>query len=55
MFFAPKTAWNGWGGFTGEQAMFLITQGTFGEPSRRRDRTYTVIDNLHVDRRPTGC
>lgn len=31
MFFAPKTAWNGWGGFTGEQALFLLTQGSFGK------------------------
>jgi hypothetical protein len=33
MFFAPKTAWNGWGGFTGEQALFLLTQGSFGKSS----------------------
>ena len=30
LFFAPKTAWNGWGGFTVEQAVFLFTQGSFG-------------------------
>jgi hypothetical protein len=35
LFFAPKTAWNGWGGFTGEQALFLFTQGSFGTLRRR--------------------
>ena len=33
VFFAPKTAWNGWGGFPLRDAIFLAIQGTFGKES----------------------
>lgn len=60
LFFAPKTAWNGWGGFTVEQAVFLFTQGSFGalflpEESRTcadRTRFPQVLCKLQVNGGP---